>query len=295
MGIFWHVVASFFFALFICLALLVSTTFHDISPYASSPWARPVSRIAFVELFLKTSLPIFFHVFDYKYLWVLVLTVVVVNFAIFGAYLYFPPYYRFYYNMYACCLKAIQAWAAFCLLIALIEYDKYSPSASLLFYLAGPIVLLLAVFLMHMRYKDVLSGEPHSVYDVDFAIRTIMQPYIENINNVIRTQADHPLMTDDLNEHFSDAVQSCEDIFEEAITIFPHNCTLFLLLCQFKLFVRRDKSAAKSALHKCAVREPLADEMFLMFRLKRILDDTGGQDTVGDGMILSLCYINCSY
>ncbi len=188
-------------SLYIALSVTLTGAFYSRDPVAAatSPLARPISRVMMVQLCLKTVLTVcFILLYSFHSMhWFLLVLLAVGTSGLAYLYTYQLPYYRFEFNVMRACTFWVLAWASLCLIIT--EYSGASAAnftgTSILFLVGCPFVAAAALMAAQYRKLSIIRrpfNEMESPTEIELKVRFLLE-HVTDLRSQRAMGLVHPL------------------------------------------------------------------------------------------------------
>jgi hypothetical protein len=175
-------------SLYIALSVTLTGTFYSRDPIsaATSPLARPISRVMMAQLCVKTVLTIsFILLYSFNAMrWVLIIVLAAGMSALAYLYTQHLPYYRFEFNVMRACTFWVLTWASLCMIVTEFSGDvpEQSHGASILFFFGTPFVAIAAAMATQFRKLSIIRrgfNAMESPTDIELKVRFLLEHVTE--------------------------------------------------------------------------------------------------------------------
>ncbi|KAI9091755.1 hypothetical protein DFS34DRAFT_321463 [Phlyctochytrium arcticum] len=279
--------------IFICLVHAVGATFFKFDPHTKDVEARPHSRIETLYIAIRTVLIILSIVMaTYGVPHSMLNRGIFAGVCIVGtgilafSYIWYIPYYHYKFSVFRSSLQMNFFWMSLCG-----TYNLFRPRSDIgiIFILLMPVAILLGCLLTQIRRRAIerldpekagaLQVELHVRFKLEAAGLLFKDPPKSNITMAAASPGDLSSAAETsrgptnrvLTE--SEILDEITEIYNLALRANPHSSLLHLFAGQFYLLRLGNRAQCMASLAKAENLEPKIDEMCMIFRRQRLLNE----------------------
>ncbi|KAJ3038903.1 hypothetical protein HDV00_012825 [Rhizophlyctis rosea] len=282
---------------FVCLVLAVAGTFFDPDPKDKDVESRPHSRLDVlyvacrtVLIVLQTVLQTYGNPDGSLNKWIMALTCVACSVSLALAFTWYMPYYHFKYSLFRAALQCNFAWASLCCVFTLIRPHS---DIGIIYILLIPFVLIFSILLTRARRRmieatiatnaDALTLELKARFLLERANLLFRPPPKTNLTLTTASPGDlgyDPNAAAEggggrggVAEEERRALDEANSYYVQGMKHMAGSCLIYLFAGQFQLLQMGNKAQCLSLYTKGETLAPRADEAFMIFRRKRMLNE----------------------
>ena len=189
----------------------------------------------------------------------------VLTLTLFILYAWYQPYYNQRINSIRAAFMAPVVWAAFCSMVhVFLNFDSESPrvvTAEAMYFSGIFVVIPLAYSIVWLR-RYLLLQTPRdaklSAMETELKARLMLQ----------RVKG-----KDENSKEYVDVVKDVADLYSNAVQRLPHSSMICVLHANFMISFMKQPLLARRALLLAVTRSPAIDENFIIFKLRKDLEE----------------------